>query len=71
MYTRDWEETEETVQDCLRQRIDALSRLREKMDEEDDPMEKQLLLMQCRQEQVEIRQQLRNVQGIGPLAPSS
>ena len=28
-------------------------------------MEQELLLMQCRQEQVEIRQQLRNVQGIG------
>ena len=65
MNKRDWEESEETVQDSLRQRIDALSRLREKMDEEDDPMEKQLYLMQCRQEQVQIRQQLRNVQGIG------
>ena len=28
-------------------------------------MDKKLLLMQCRQEQVEIHQQLRNVQGIG------
>jgi hypothetical protein len=61
----DWEEAEETVQDCLRQRIDAVSRLQEQMDEEDDPMDKKLLLMQCRQEQVEIHQQLRNVQGIG------
>ena len=61
----DWKESEDDVQDHLRQRLDALTELREKMEEESDPMQKELLLMECRQKQVEIRQQFQNVQGVG------
>ena len=61
----DWHESEDTVQNHLRQRLDALTELREKMEEETDPMRKELLMMKCRKEQVEIRQQLRNVQDVG------
>jgi len=60
----EWSEIEDKMDLRLRSRIESLSELREKMDEETDPMQKQILLIDCRKQQVEIRLQLRNVEGI-------